>query len=275
MLKITSSLALTWILFLCFTNANAAQVTPFGAQVRGNDLVTGKNDEVGGVGFTFADVDNLPEYKAEAGLGGSSFTPLLKALASNPNSVGPDDRTSSTAEAYQRFQNTSGSQLNVTLTISLDADFTSTGPGADSFALADVFVYGASALNPFEIIDSPICGNGRLGQSMMLGDAYLCGQRFGRANMFLEADPAQPTSSGSLVRDLLFSIAPGEFIGVYGILRANAVDGSSDAFNTLSMAFDDISQANLQAASIPVPAAAWLFGSGLLGLISIARRKKS
>jgi hypothetical protein len=74
-------------------------------------------------------------------------------------------------------------------------------------------------------------------------------------------------------RDLLFSIAPGEFIGVYGILRANAVDGSSDGFNTLSMAFDGISQANLQAASIPVPAAARLFGSGLLGLISIARRK--
>jgi hypothetical protein len=272
MLKITSSFNLTWILFLCFANANAALVTPFGAQVRGNDLVTGKNDEVGGVGFTFADVDNLPEYKAEAGLGGSSFTPLLKALASNPNSINPDDRTSSTAEAYQRFQNTSGSQLDVTLTISLDADFTSTGPGADSYALADVYVYGGSA---FEIIDSPICGNGRLGQSMMLGDAYLCGQRFDRANMFLEADPTQPTSSGSLVRDLLFSIAPGEFIGVYGILRANAVDGSSDAFNTLSMAFDDISQANLQAASIPVPAAAWLFGSGLLGLISIARRKKS
>jgi hypothetical protein len=27
--------------------------------------------------------------------------------------------------------------------------------------------------------------------------------------------------------------------------------------------------------AIPVPAAAWLFGSGLLGLIGVARRKKT
>lgn len=272
MLKIAFTLNLTWILFLCFTNANAAQIPVFGAQVRGNDLETGKSDEVGGVGFTFADVDNLPEYKAEAGLGGSSFTPLLKALASNPNSLGPDDRTSSTAEAYQRFRNTSGSQLDVTLTLTMDADFTSTGPDADSFALADVWVYGGSA---FDIIDSSICTGGSLGRPMMLGDAYLCGQRLGRANMFLETDPGQPTSSGSLIQELLFSVAPGEFIGVYGILRANAIDGSSDAFNTLSMEFDDISKANLEASSVPVPAAVWLFGSGLIGLIGVARRKKS
>ena len=32
---------------------------------------------------------------------------------------------------------------------------------------------------------------------------------------------------------------------------------------------------NGTAAVVPVPAAVWLFGSGLLGLVGVARRKKS
>ena len=32
---------------------------------------------------------------------------------------------------------------------------------------------------------------------------------------------------------------------------------------------------NLQVSAVPVPAAAWLFGSGLLGLTGIARRRKA
>lgn len=277
MVRIARRLILSGILLLGFTHAQAVSVTPWGAQVRGNDLETGKSDEVGGVGFTTANVSNLPEYRADAGLGGVTFTPVLKAEASNPNSLGPDDRTSSIAEAYQRFRNTSLSTLNVRLDITLDADFTSTGPDADSFALADVFVFGGSA---FDIIDSPICDNGRLGQSMMLGDAYLCGQRFGRANMFLETDPLSPTSSGSLDRTLLFSVEPGEFFGVYGILTANAIDGSSDAFNTLSMEFDDSSKQSLEASGIPqtspipLPAAVWLFGTGVLGILGFRRKSK-
>ena len=129
MFRIARILTFTGVLLFSITNAHA--IPTFGAQVRGNDLETGKSDEVGGVGFTFADVDNLPEYRAEASLGGATFTPVLKAEASNPNSLGPDDRTSSTAEAYQRFRNTSGSQLDVGLNITLDASFTSTGPDAD------------------------------------------------------------------------------------------------------------------------------------------------
>ena len=32
---------------------------------------------------------------------------------------------------------------------------------------------------------------------------------------------------------------------------------------------------NIQLSSVPIPATVWLFGSGLLGLIGIARRKKT
>ena len=36
-----------------------------------------------------------------------------------------------------------------------------------------------------------------------------------------------------------------------------------------------IDNVNLEVAQVPVPAAVWLFGSGLLGLIGVARRKKA
>jgi hypothetical protein len=47
--------------------------------------------------------------------------------------------------------------------------------------------------------------------------------------------------------------------------------GSSDLNDSSSLAEDSH---NLQMKVVPVPAAAWLFGSGLLGLISIARRRR-
>lgn len=50
-----------------------------------------------------------------------------------------------------------------------------------------------------------------------------------------------------------------------------AVEFSGTA-SIVGLAFDNFSPAS---AVVPIPAAIWLFGSGLLGLISIARRKKA
>jgi hypothetical protein len=41
---------------------------------------------------------------------------------------------------------------------------------------------------------------------------------------------------------------------------------------SLGLAFDNFSPST---AAVPIPAAAWLFGSGLLGLAGMARRKKA
>jgi hypothetical protein len=38
---------------------------------------------------------------------------------------------------------------------------------------------------------------------------------------------------------------------------------------------DFTSEINMEISQVPVPAAAWLFGSGLLGMIGTARRKKA
>ena len=52
--------------------------------------------------------------------------------------------------------------------------------------------------------------------------------------------------------------------------------GAGTAFNvSFTTASGQIMGVDMTLAQIPVPAAVWLFGSGLLGLVGIARRKKS
>lgn len=46
-------------------------------------------------------------------------------------------------------------------------------------------------------------------------------------------------------------------------------------FNTTDVDVRSLGIDNIVVEAVPVPAAAWLFGSGLIGLIGIARRKKS
>jgi hypothetical protein len=49
-------------------------------------------------------------------------------------------------------------------------------------------------------------------------------------------------------------------------------DGESFSYTQTFEIFDP---SNPPVSSVPVPAAVWLFGSGLLGLVGVARRKKS
>ena len=51
-----------------------------------------------------------------------------------------------------------------------------------------------------------------------------------------------------------------------------AIDIESTGVDEANIAFDNL-RIDFQAAAVPVPAAAWLFGSGLLGLIGVARKR--
>ena len=65
---------------------------------------------------------------------------------------------------------------------------------------------------------------------------------------------------------------PGDLaIGGDLVIRLSAIKGLGG--NPLSQGqFDNV---RLDFSPVPIPAAVWLFGSGLLGLIGVARRKKS
>lgn len=53
------------------------------------------------------------------------------------------------------------------------------------------------------------------------------------------------------------------------------LDGSEIALRWEFTCANDVIEGTMAVPSVPVPAAVWLFGSGLIGLIGVARRKKS
>lgn len=71
-----------------------------------------------------------------------------------------------------------------------------------------------------------------------------------------------------------FDITDGMDFYVVASMGATAQNGFATALNTLSMQFDnDMGLTAASASVVPVPAAVWLFGSGLIGLIGVAKRK--
>lgn len=82
--------------------------------------------------------------------------------------------------------------------------------------------------------------------------------------------------TGLMSDSFTITLNPGDTFYLWASLFAqSAGQGTADAANTLSLYFTD--STNLTPASVaavPLPAAFWLFCSGVLGLIGVARRKK-
>ena len=83
------------------------------------------------------------------------------------------------------------------------------------------------------------------------------------------------TDSGQINVD----VSNGDEFYIWAYMRAISQSGSNatsaDAFNTGTMDFQCARDLTPAASSVPLTAAAWLFGSGIIGLIGIARRKKT
>ena len=75
-------------------------------------------------------------------------------------------------------------------------------------------------------------------------------------------------SSGNSFVGLLYT--EGE---TFNSLRWDALSLDANGSGQIAMGVDNVEAFSVSA--VPVPAAAWLFGTGLLGLISIAKRKKA
>ena len=90
--------------------------------------------------------------------------------------------------------------------------------------------------------------------------SYLEGADLGCFPAGKGGDPTSPECTALFATEWLFASTDVNGNGVPG---HGMVDGPFTGFN-----------ANFNVSAVPVPAAAWLMGSGLLGLIGIARRKK-
>lgn len=80
----------------------------------------------------------------------------------------------------------------------------------------------------------------------------------------------------TLLDILTFNVNAGDLFGVYGILlRANAKGGIADATQTLRLDFEDdiFITAVARPSPIPTPAAVWLLGAGMIGLLGFRHKK--
>lgn len=82
-----------------------------------------------------------------------------------------------------------------------------------------------------------------------------------------------PAGFVSFSSSIFIDLNPGDMITIGAQLVAVGEQGASaDALSTLTMSFSDSSNL-VPIGVVPVPAAAWLFGSALLGFVGLARRR--
>jgi len=195
--------------------------------------------------------------QASADLSGPTFLPVLGAEGFS----GANSRTDSSAVGMGRYTYTGATATTISLDIALDGERGGTTNPSDAWVDSDVAVILGDVNDfvthyptfIFEVV--PLTpGLSILGQSNLSLD--------------LNAGPQTKTDGIS------FTLNPGDEFFVWAGIDAGGIrNGFGDAFNTLSMSFSD--DTGISSTMVPIPAAVWLFGSGLLGLVGIARRKKA
>lgn len=191
----------------------------------------------------------------------TSYLPELKVAGSS--TVG--QQASARASGVQGYHYTGGAD-SITLDFNLHG---SVGDNAGGYAYNTLGVSVA-------VIDSNYLWNpGRLNWQTDFGTLVYeeaAGAVRGEVvNLFI-ADGNDQNSAGSIT----FDVYEGMDFYVVASMSASAKNGFVDASNTFTMAFAD--NTGLTAASVsavPVPAAVWLFGTGLLGLVGARKRKSA
>ena len=264
------------ILISAVLGSTTSQAATIGAAVAGG-LWGGNTD--GGIGSNYAYVegtditDGSPlgsaqySYRAEATFNLGALTPVLRAEAFAED-LRPMSDPNISGEAYglQTYQNISGTTQTYTLNLSLDGDVLK-APGS-SYIDAEVDIFTGTDI----VANFSSCG-GSAAEWMAGFSSYICGSQIGIGfTPYIEIAVDGPQS---LTDSVSFDIAAGDTFTIYAELTALTFGGYADAFSTLGMTFDDTSSlaALGPMTAVPVPAAVWLFVSGLVGLIGVARRK--
>jgi hypothetical protein len=149
----------------------------------------------------------------------------------------------------------------------------------------DIFVFSAGGTVS---IDIEVDSTGALVGGILGDDLVVTGDVDTYSGTLLTADVSQfgffDSGGTSDSYDFLFTITGGALASVFGGTGADlAVVVDSEQSNFSGVFTSDFSgeakgtmgPPTVPPSAVPVPAAAWLFGSGLLGLVGIARRKKA
>lgn len=251
------------------------------------DLTLEEGESVGGSQNSSASIGSASEGSTTGlqgrGSAGASVqiptsglsVPVLRAKA---ESTMDDFFVSGAALGVQAYQFTGVDGTPVSLDVSLDGFVTKALDSSDLTGL-EVNAWIMSASTPFTFPANPVSVSDLVAQIIV--DSFSAGVAPFIAEMSWDA---ASTGTGAISRNttstdpgdqLNFTLDNGDEFYLMATLSAGAdgVGASALSWSTLTMEFNTT---DLQAASVvPLPAAVWLFGSGMLGLIGIARRKKA
>lgn len=270
-MKKTKMLILAAALTLPLT-ANAAIISGWGSYVKASTQGNCSNGSCSGGGGTYANdglfdggsasanvrlSDEFGSAQAYSALTGTGYTPILRATST----AEPASGAFAIAYAVQGYTYTGAADTTLRLDISLHG--INSSDAADirgdvailrgnslqfypHFA-TEVYEFGYDMIDTFEGKDS-------------IESIFMSSVGESTMNSFIDIN----LSNGD------------DFFVVSSLSARSFIGATADASNTLTMQFSGAGAAGLRAASVsavPVPAAVWLFGSGLIGLMGFARRK--
>ena len=206
--------------------------------------------------ITFQDATH-GSSEAHATLGGGTGLnmPTLRAQAAANSGFG----TIGVARGVDAYTYVGASSTRIDLIVTLTGTLTNPNDARFTRILADIFVMDADAA---EAMFS-------LGGNSVLQQSSLPTPNSTSTGLF----PGNPL--GIAVSVISFDLNPGDSFYLLANLATQAFDmGTAVSMSSLTMSFSD--ETNLVAASaavVPVPAAVWLFCSGLIVLVGFVKRK--